>query len=119
MNHNSKRITKADKGFAWKLDFKDIKVPVKARDIHNIKKNNFIGFSVSGYENNEEHPIYVSKKFDEEKKHGKRRKETLCSYKPFQYFHRRKHFCHYCLQTFSTEEILKCHIKKSFKINCK
>ena len=49
----------------------DIKVPVKTRDIQNIeKKNNFIGFSVSGYENNKEHPIYVSKKCDEEKKHS-------------------------------------------------
>ena len=70
MNHNSKRITKADKGFAWKLDFKDIKVPVKTREIHNVEKKNFISFSVSGYESNKEHPIYVSKKYNEEKKHG-------------------------------------------------
>ena len=31
----------------------------------------------------------------------------------------RKHFCRYCLQAFSTEEILKRHIKYSFKINDK
>ena len=24
---------------------------------------------------------------------------------------RRKHFCRYCLQSFKTKEILKCHIK--------
>ena len=30
-----------------------------------------------------------------------------------------KHFCRYCLQTFSTEEILKRHIKDCFKINDK
>ena len=30
----------------------------------------------------------------------------------------RKHFC-YCLQAFSTEEILKCHNKDCFKINAK
>ena len=29
----------------------------------------------------------------------------------------RKHFCFYCLQAFSTEEILKRHIKDCFKIN--
>ena len=29
----------------------------------------------------------------------------------------RKHFCCYCLQAFSTVEILKCHIKDCFKIN--
>ena len=32
---------------------------------------------------------------------------------------RRKHFCRYCLQEFSTEEILKRHIKDCFKINGK
>ena len=31
----------------------------------------------------------------------------------------RKHFCWYCLQAFSTEEILKHNIKDSFKINGK
>ena len=31
----------------------------------------------------------------------------------------RKHFCHYCLQAFSTEEILTCDIKDCFKINGK
>ena len=30
-----------------------------------------------------------------------------------------KHFCCYCLQAFSTEEILKRHIKDCFKINGK
>ena len=29
----------------------------------------------------------------------------------------KRHFCRYCLQVFSTEEILKCHIKDCFKIN--
>ena len=30
---------------------------------------------------------------------------------------RRKHFCLYCLQAFSTEEIFKLRIKDYFKIN--
>ena len=30
----------------------------------------------------------------------------------------RKHFCHYCFQDFSSEEISKSHIKDCFKINC-
>ena len=33
--------------------------------------------------------------------------------------HGRKHFCRYCLQAFSSEEILKRHIKDCFKINSK
>ena len=32
------RITKANKNFAKRLDFKDIKFPVKIRDIHKIEK---------------------------------------------------------------------------------
>ena len=31
----------------------------------------------------------------------------------------KKHFCRYCLQAFSTEEILKCYIKDYFKTNGK
>ena len=31
----------------------------------------------------------------------------------------RKHYCHYCLQALSTEEVLKDHFKYCFKINIK
>ena len=31
----------------------------------------------------------------------------------------KKHFCCYCLQAFSTEEMLRCHIKGCFKSNGK
>ena len=65
--HNPRGITKADKDFAKRLDFKDIKFPVKIRDIHKIEKKNSIGISVFGYENKEKYPIYVSKKCCEEK----------------------------------------------------
>ena len=51
------RITKNDRNFAKKLYFKDIKFPVKVRDIHKIKKKNSIGISVFGYENKEKHSI--------------------------------------------------------------
>ena len=44
-----------------KFDFKDIKFPVKVRDIHKIEKKNSIGISVFGYKNKEKHPIYVLK----------------------------------------------------------
>ena len=73
-NHHPERITKVDQGFAEKLDFKDIKFPVKIRDINKIekkkkktkkkkkkKKKKSISISVFGYENKEKHPIYVSK----------------------------------------------------------
>ena len=34
-------------------------------------------------------------------------------------YHEKEHFCRYCLQAFSTQEILKRHIKDCFKINGK
>ena len=58
-DHDSKRVIKADKDFAKKLDFKQIKFPVKVRDMHKIEKKNSIGISVFGYENKEKHSIYV------------------------------------------------------------
>ena len=56
------QITKADKDFARRLDFSNIKFPVKTRDIHKIEKKNFIDISVFGFENKVKCSIYVSKK---------------------------------------------------------
>ena len=36
-DHNPRRTTKADKDFANRLDFKDLKFPVKIRDICKIE----------------------------------------------------------------------------------
>ena len=46
-------ITKVDQDFAQKLGFKDIKLPVKTRDIHETEKKNSIKISVLDYENKE------------------------------------------------------------------
>ena len=61
INHNPRRTTKDDKQFAKKFDFKNIKFPVKIRDIHKIKKKKSINISVFGYENKEKHPIFILK----------------------------------------------------------
>ena len=66
-NHHPARITKADKDFSKRLEFKEINFPVKITDIHKLEKNNVMGISVFGYENKEKHPIYVSKECCEEK----------------------------------------------------
>ena len=59
VDHNSRRIAKADDNFAIKkLDFKGIKFPVKIRDIHKIEKKNSIGIR-------------------------RKRKRILCSYQRF------------------------------------
>ena len=66
-NHHPARITKADKDFSKRLEFKEINFPVKITDIHKLEKKNVMGISVFGYDNKEKHPIYVSKECCEEK----------------------------------------------------
>ena len=39
-DHHSTRITKADRDFAKKLDFKEIKFPLKVRDVYKIEEKN-------------------------------------------------------------------------------
>ena len=69
-DHHPARITKADKDFAKKFDFKDIKFQSKL-EIQNGKqqtqKKNFISISVFGHKNKKKHPVYVSKKCSKEK----------------------------------------------------
>ena len=68
VDHNPRRITKADKDFAMRLDLKDIKFPEKAIETFTkLKKKYSIGISVFGYENKVKYPIYVSKKCCEDK----------------------------------------------------
>ena len=54
---------------------------------------------------------------------GKRHYVLIIDFSTFMYDHilhrGRKHVCPYCLQAFSTEEILKRHFKDCFKINGK
>ena len=57
-NDHSARITKADRDFAEKIDFKGIKFPVEIRGIHKIEKTS-ISISVFGYENKEKQWLYV------------------------------------------------------------
>ena len=39
VDRNLEKTTKVDKEFYKKLDFKDLKFPVKIRDIHKLKGN--------------------------------------------------------------------------------
>ena len=122
-DHNPRRISKADKNFAKRLDFKDIKTPVKIRDIHKIEKKNSIGISVFGYENKEKYPIYVSKQCCEEKHVNllmiERGEKNMMFLSKISIRRGRKHFCRSCLHAFITEEMLKCRVKDYFKIDGK
>ena len=133
VHHNPRRITKTDKKFGKKFDFKSIKFPVKISDIHKFEKKtkNSIGISVFGYKNKEKYLIYVSKKCFEEKhvdllligKEGKRHYALIKAFNTFKYDHTlhrvRKYFCHSCSQAFGTDEQLKSYVKDCFKINGK
>ena len=44
-------ITKADKDFSKRFDFKDIKIPVKTRDIEKTEKKKSISISVFFHNN--------------------------------------------------------------------
>ena len=104
-------------------------VPFKIRDIHKIEKKNCIGISASGYEDKQKYPIYVS--INTFKRHtdllliteAKRHYVLINDFNTLIYDHSlhrgRKHFYRYCLQAFSTTEILKSHVNDYFKINGK
>ena len=63
---NPTRVTKADKNSVKKLDFKDMKLPVKVRNKQTIEQKNSIDTSIFGYEKKEKHRTYLSKKCCEE-----------------------------------------------------
>ena len=123
VDHNPRRFTKADKDFAKRLDFKDIKFPVKIIDIHKMKRKNSIDISVFGYENKGKCPIYVSKECEE--KHvdllliGEGKKNMFLSnisIDSCMIIHYIVEEIFLLLFTVSiTEEILKHHIIKAYK----
>ena len=111
-DHNPAGITKADKDFTKKIDFKDIKFPVKTRDIHKIEKKKSISISIFGYENKVKYPINISKKCCEDKhvdllligEGEKKDYIVIKDFNTFMYDHTlhcaRRHLCHYSLQAF-------------------
>ena len=130
-DHNPRRIAKVNKDFDKEPGSKDIKFPVKIRNIHKIKrKKKSIAISVFGYESKEIYPICVSKKCcvkkhvhlslkgEEDKRHHVL-KILIHSCITIYYIMKENNFFRYCLRTFVIEEILKRHIKKCFKVNVK
>ena len=93
-------VTKADKELAKKLDFKDIKISSKLRDIHKIEKMTNINISFFVYDNKQKPSNIFIKKccFKVSQKtccfiiNKSRRKKTLWFYQRFQYFHVRSYF---------------------------
>ena len=129
-NKNPKRITKTDKNFIKQLDYSNIEFPVTVKQINKIEKQNNIRINLFGYEEKQKFPIYISQeKFQDHMELlliNKDKKNHYVLIKNFNKFmfdqtkhNCKKHFCMYCLQCFSREDVLAEHVKNCLSINGK
>ena len=122
------RIKKTDKQFIEKLDYSSIEFPVTVKQINKIEKQNNICINLFGYEEKQPFPIYISKeKYQDhmelllitegENKHYILIKDfNRLMFRQTKHEHR-KHFCMYCLQCFSREDVLTEHKNNCISIN--
>ena len=122
------RIKKSDKEFIKKLDYSGIEFPVATKQYNKIEKQNEININVFGYENKQPYPIYISKEkyekhmellliTEDENKHYVLIKDfNRFMFNQTKHEHR-KHFCMFCLQCFSSEEVLNNHKNNCIIIN--
>ena len=129
-NKNPQRITKTDKNFIKQLDYSNIEFPVTVKQINKIEKQNNIRINLFGYEEKQKFPIYISQeKFQDHLELlliNKDKKNHYVLVKNFNKFmfdqtkhNCKKHFCMYCLQCFSREDVLAEHVKNCLSINGK
>ena len=131
LNHqdkNPQRINKSDKEYISKLNYSNIKFPVELNQYNKIEKQNEININVFGYENKQPYPIYISKEkyekhlellliTEDDNKHYVLIKDfNRFMFNQTKHEHR-KHFCMYCLQCFSSEEVLKNHKDNCIQLN--
>ena len=122
------RIKNIDKEYINNLDYSGIEFPVNVKHYNKIEKQNEININVFGYENKQPYPIYISK--EKYEKHlellliTEDKNKHYVLIKDFNRFmfnqtkhEHRKHFCMYCLQCFSSEEVLKNHKDNCIQLN--
>ena len=124
------RIKKTDKKIVQELNYQGVDFPVSLKDYNKIEEQNNININVFGYENKQFYPIYVSKQKNEdilnlllitedENKHYVLIKDfNRMMYNKTKH-KEKKHFCMYCLQNFSTEQILLKHKDNCMVVNGK
>ena len=131
LNHqdrNPQRIKNTDKEYISKLDYSGINFPVELNQYNKIEKQNEININVFGYENKQPYPIYISKeKYEKHLELLLITKDDNKHYVLIKDFNRfmfnqtkhehRKHFCMFCLQCFSSEEVLNNHKENCIQIN--
>ena len=122
------RIKKIDKEYINKSDYSGIEFPVTVKQYNKIEKQNEININVFGYENKQPYPIYISKEkyekhlellliTEDDNKHYVLIKDfNRFMFNQTKHEHR-KHFCMYCLQCFSSEEVLKNHKNNCIQLN--
>ena len=124
------RIKKTDKQYIEKLDYSSIEFPVTVKQINKIEKQNNICINLFGYEEKQKFPIYISKEkyqyhmellliTEGENKHYVLIKDfNKFMFRQNKHEHK-KHFCMYCLQCFSREDVLTEHKNNCISINGK
>ena len=129
-NDHPQRIKKIDRKMVQELNYQGVEFPVAAKHYGKIEEQNSININVFGYENEQFYPIHVSKHKNEkvlnlllitqgEKQHYVLIKDfNKMMYNKTKH-KERKHFCMYCLQCFSTDEILTKHKSNCMVINGK
>ena len=112
------------------MNYDGVEFPVSQRHYNKVEKQNSIRINVFGYEDGQPFPINISKETSEDQMNllliTKDEKKHYVLIKDFNAFmcnqskHKeRKHFCMYCLQCFSSIEILDAHRKDCIVINGK
>ena len=122
------RIKKSDKEYIKNLDYSGIEFPVTIKQYNKIEKQNKININVFGYENKQPYPIYISKEnfedhiellliTENENKHYVLIKDfNRFMFNQTKHEHK-KNFCMYCLQCFSSEEVLNNHNNNCIQVN--
>ena len=110
------------------MNYDGIDFPLSQKHYNKVEKQNSIRINVFGYENGQPFPIHISKETFEdqmnlllitkdEKKHYVLIKTLTHSCITNRNIKKRKHFCMYCLQCFSSERVLANHVNNCLTIN--
>ena len=130
------RIKKGDRQMINELNYEGIEFPVSQKRYNKVEKQNDISINVFGYEKGQPFPIHISKETFKDQmnllpitKDEKKHYVLIKDFNAFMYNQskhkesvmlpllKRKHFCMFCLQCFSSERVLANHVNNCLKIN--
>lgn len=126
---NPQKIKKSDEKIVKQLNYEGIEFPVAVKEFNKIEKQNNININVSGYENQQFYPIYVSKETNQDilnlfliTQTKNQHYVLIKDINKLMYNQTKhkceKHFCMHCLQCFSSEDISNNHETNFIKIAC-